>query len=337
MNSLLPQEYVIQKFYQYAGFAKHKKASNTYNGSCNICKEGKSWQKKKRLYYIPSKNLICCHNCNKTWSTINWIIESSGLSYSEVLEEASKYDFTSFEIPNEVVIRPESETLPVDSINLFDKQQVNYFINNKVVKDALTLIKNRRLDTAINKPKALYISLKDFIHKNRLIIPFYDYKGKIVWYQSRAMYKRDEVDRPKYMSKLNSERSVFGLDKINEQLDYLFIFEGPIDSMFVKNGLAMCGISMSETQEEQMKRYKLYQKIWILDNQLKENEDVRYQTNKLIEQGERVFFWPKKYNTIKDINELCVKVGKDSIKPEFFIDNSYEGSIALGKSFEALQ
>lgn len=330
----IPTEYVIAKFYQYAGFVKYKKGSGVYNGACNICREGNSWGKKKRLNYIVNKGIIHCFNCNKTWSPINYIKESSGLSYEEIMKEASGYNFSTFDLQqntDQKFERPESSTLPLDSINLFDEQQINYYIKNKVVNDALIFIKNRRLDTAINRPKALYISLKDFIHKNRLVIPHYDHKGKILWYQSRAIYKKDEIDRPKYMSKLNSTRSVFGIDKINEQLDYLFIFEGAIDSMFVKNGLAMGGLSMSEIQEEQMKRYRLYQKIWVLDNQLDDNKDVKTQVTKLLECGERVFFWPKKFKGIKDINELCVKIRKDDIKPEFFVNNSYEGSIGLSK------
>ena len=65
-EKMLPQEYIIGKFYQYAGYPKHKKASNTYQGGCPSCKEGKSWNKKSRLNYIPNKGFIHCFNCNKT-------------------------------------------------------------------------------------------------------------------------------------------------------------------------------------------------------------------------------------------------------------------------------
>ena len=331
MSRLIPSEYVIAKFYEYAGFPKYKKGSGVYNGCCPICREGKSWGKKHRLFYIPDKDLVCCHNCNKNWTPVNWIMESSGLTFKEIMEESGEYDFSSMDLEDDTFERPESETLPLDSINLFDSQQIEYFIDNQVIKDALKLVRDRRLNTAINRPKALYLSLKDFIHKNRLVIPFSDHTGKIVWYQSRSIYKKDEKDRPKYMSKLNSERSVYGLENIRDDEDYLFIFEGPIDSMFFKNGLAIGGISMSNTQEEQMKRYRLYQKIWVLDNDARDNDNVKNQMSNLLDKGERVFFWPKKYCGIKDVNELCVKVRKDSIRPSFFIENSYEGLEGVNK------
>lgn len=331
MNQVLPAEYIQSKFYELAGFPKFIKGSGDYRASCPTCREGKSWGKKRRLNYVPDKGFIHCFNCNKTWNPINWIIEQSGLTFQEVMEESKDYDFSTFELTDEKFVRPESETLPQDSINLFDKQQVTYFIDEPVIKDCLKLIRERRLNTAVNRPKALYVSLKDFIHKNRLVLPFYDYRGKVAWYQTRAMYAKDEKDRPKYMSKLNSERSVFGLDKINGQIDYIFIFEGPIDSMFVKNGVAMGGISMSDKQQEQMSRFSLHEKIWVLDNEFHSNKDVKRQATKLVEAGERVFFWPRKYRGLKDVNELCVKVGKDSIRPEFFVENSFQGLEALNK------
>jgi len=141
MNRLLPSEYVMSKFYQLAGFVRYKKSSGIYEGCCPTCREGKSWGKKRRLYYIPDKDLICCKNCSRNWSPVNWVKELSGLTFHEVMEEAKDYDFASFEIKDEKFVRPKSEALPVDSINLFDQQQVNYYIKEKVVIDALKIIK----------------------------------------------------------------------------------------------------------------------------------------------------------------------------------------------------
>ena len=89
----LPNEYIVAKFYEFAGFPKHIKGSGDYRGSCPSCREGSSWGKKRRLNYIPDKNIIHCFNCNKTWTPINWIMERSGLEYNAVLEEAMDYNF----------------------------------------------------------------------------------------------------------------------------------------------------------------------------------------------------------------------------------------------------
>ena len=81
----IPEEYIIQKFYQYAGYPKYTKSTNTYTGGCPICREGSSWGRKSRAYYIPKNNAICCHNCGWYSKTLNWIIEVSGLTYNDCL------------------------------------------------------------------------------------------------------------------------------------------------------------------------------------------------------------------------------------------------------------
>jgi hypothetical protein len=333
MNNIkLPQTYIIQKFYQYAGFPKYKKSANVYNGCCIACREGKSWGRKKRLFYIPKKDLLYCQNCGRSWSPINWIKEFSGMSFNEIMNDANNFNSDIFEEPKQEanIQRTKTGTLPEDSINLSDEQQLSYYKNNKIVQDALNFIKRRRLNTLINKPPTYYISLKDFVHKNRLCIPFYDQKGKINFYQTRAIYKSDELQRPKYLSKMNADKTIFGLNNISPEIDYLFIFEGPIDSMAVKNGIAMGGIHLNELQTKEIKPYNLYTKIWILDNQL-DNPDVLKKMNDLIERSERVFIWPKKFVDYKDVNEICEKLELDQISPKFFIENSYTGVEALIK------
>lgn len=320
----LPEQYIINKFYQYSANVKFHNSSNSYRGCCPCCKEGTSWGIKTRLNYYVNENFLLCYNCNKTWSPLNWIKEISGMSVKEILQESLEYDHVSI-INNEIEPKkPKSnQVLPHDSINLFDEIQMKYYADNYVIQDALDLIKTRRLDTAINKCQPLYISLTDYIHKNRLCIPFRDPDNKIRFFQTRALYKRDE-DIAKYLSKLNSDKTIYGLNNIDEKLEYLFILEGPIDAFFIKNGVSMAGLKISDHQKELLERYFLYKRIWILDNQL-ENEEVVEKNLELIEQGETVFVWPKNYKPFKDLNEICCKLKIDKIDPNFIIKNSYEG------------
>jgi hypothetical protein len=83
----LPETYILNKFYAYSGEPEFKKFDNTYNAGCPICKEGKSWGSKKRLYFYPTSNTFYCFNCSRNWSALNWILEVSGLSKEEVFSE----------------------------------------------------------------------------------------------------------------------------------------------------------------------------------------------------------------------------------------------------------
>ena len=316
----LPVELIEKYFFKYSSnVTKH--ANGVLNGKCPICREGTSWNSKKRLYFMPNKEIITCHNCAKNWYPINWIKTVSGLTYKEIFNESLNYDLY-YEEPNEQPKHINTQILPYDSINLFDPIQIKYYDDNMVIKDALNLIKKRRLDSAINKVP-LYISLKDFVHKNRLCIPFYGANNKITFFQTRAMYPEDEKIA-KYLSKSNSDKTVFGLQTINTNLDYLFITEGPIDSMFIENGISFAGLKISEKQKELLTPFFLYNKIWILDNQLENNEVLEKNLN-LIEDGETIFIWPKKYKAFKDFNELCCKTNLNYISPNFVINNSFSG------------
>jgi len=329
---LIPQEYILQKFYQYAGTPKFKRASNTYIAGCPICHEGKSWGKKRRCIYIVDKNAVCCHNCGWYSDTVKWIQEVSGLSFNEIVQEARNYDIIPLEVlsvEDKPKIQKPTESLPIDSINLFDPNQVSYFKDNEVVRDALDLIKKRKIDTAINRPDSIYVSLKDKTHKNRIIIPFYNEENEIIFYQSRIIYKEDLRFYPKYLSKINGEKSLYNANKISADLDYIFIFEGPIDSFFVRNGTAVAGIqenssnNFTNLQDAQLASFRFHKKIWVLDNQWLDNAG-KNKTQKLIESGETVFVWPEKYSkSYKDINEMCEAKNLSEIEPSFFINNAY--------------
>ena len=329
---LIPREYILQKFYQFAGYPQYKKHSNTYIAGCPICREGRSWGKKRRCIYIVEDNAVCCHNCGWYSDAIKWIQEVSGQSFNEILNESREFDILPLDVlsdKTEPIIRKLVEDLPKDSINLFDSKQVEFYSDNQVVQDALSLIKRRRIDRAINRPETLWLSLNDHTHKNRVVIPFYNENNNIIFYQSRALYDRDLRLYPKYLSKINGEKSLYNINKITSDIDYIFIFEGPIDSFFIKNGTAVAGIQensnamFSKLQEMQLNTFKFHKKIWVLDNQWVDNAS-RNKTNKLIESGECVFIWPenlgKKY---KDMNDLCIDQEKDSLDIDFIVSNSF--------------
>ena len=322
----LPEEYIVQKFYQYTGSPRHNSFVRTYQGSCALCREGKSWGRKRRCYYIVKKDLIYCHNCGWSGNSIKWIQEVSGLSFKEISEEVRDYEILPLEDTKAVV--KSSATLPQDCINILDRKQISFYDQDEIVCHITSFIKKRNLFSARYRPKTLWVSLVDYTHKNRLIIPFYNEDGQIVFYQSRSVFSSQT---PKYLSKRNSQASLFNLDNVDCDLDKLFIFEGPIDACFVKNGISITGIQensnkcFSGKQEEQLLRYKLLDKIWVLDSQWQDSASNK-KTHRLIDQDNTVFIWPEKYGRqFKDFNEMAVGLGINEIPYTFILDNSYTG------------
>lgn len=330
----LPSDYVSQYVYQYAGYVKEKK-NGMLQGGCPICHEGDSWQKSARFYYNPNlegeRNTCYCHNCGHSSNSVSFIMTLTGMTFKEVMMESKDYDVIPRDInyddfEKQFDHKTETEDLPLNSINLFDKNQLNYYKDNEVVRLAVHYIVSRKINKSPNKPKALYLSLDDYTHKNRLIIPYYE-NGKIIWYQSRKLL---DDDSPKYLSKVNSERSLYNLDNIDEDIPYLFIFEGAIDSMFVKNGTCLSGITengefvLTERQEKQLSRFPFHEKVWIMDSPYLDAA-ARKKSSMLFHRGEKVFQWPEKVgNVCKDFNDIIMKSNKKEIPQEFILGNLME-------------
>jgi hypothetical protein len=328
---VIPEQYVVNVLYENIYKISYNKYNKSYNGCCPICKEGNSWGKKKRFYYIPDKELAYCHNCGYSKKALTFITEVTNKSLHQIINEVKEFDIEILPIEEPIEVKKViDKSLPEDCINLSDISQIEYYKDNAVVKTALQLIKDRKLDKGINKPKTFYLSLKDVVHKNRLILPFYDENDDIIFYQSRGLTKKDLFERPKYLSKVGAERSLYGMQNINSNLDNVFIFEGPIDSYFVENGLATCGITersdkmFTSLQKEQINKLNLYEKVYVLDNQYCDKAALS-KSIILADNNEKVFIWPKELKRFKDFNDLCVAGNKDKIKPEFILKNTHSG------------
>ena len=145
---------------------------------------------------------------------------------------------------------------------------------------------------------------------HKLVIPLRDNDKKLFGVQLRAL---DKDDSPKYQTILfRDQDKLYGLDRINTDNDVVFV-EGPLDSLFLNNSLAMCGSSMDLT------KYKTLG-IIALDNEPR-NAQIVSKMKKFIEDGFRVVIWPDHVKE-KDINDM-VLAGYD---PEQIINQSvYSG------------
>lgn len=328
----LNQEFLIETFFSYCKRPLFKKYQNVFNAECPVCKEGKSSGRSRRLFFFPLKNYLYCHNCSKSWKPFEWVKEVTSLTVPEILKKNKQKSQITSEQP--LVVVPTNtqeavsivlEDLPQDSIDLTDTAQLNFYQDNEVVKLAAKYCCERRLISAVNTCHKFYISLTDKVHKNRLIIPFF-VNGKISCYQSRAL---DKKQFPKYLTKFG-EKDVFGLDNINSEIPYVFIFEGPIDSMFVQNGVAIASLTATEHQHKQLTALIGYELIYVFDND-ENNQQTSNKIEKHIKDGKTVFIWPTEFNNFKDFNEVCCKLQIDEVPWNFVVKNSHKGPSALLK------
>lgn len=151
---------------------------------------------------------------------------------------------------------------------------------------------------------------------HKIVIPLRDKDKKLFGVQLRALEKNDA---PKYQTILfREEDKLFGQDRIDESKDICFV-EGPFDSLFLKNSLAMCGSSMDLT------KYRTHG-IIVLDNEPRNSQTVS-KMKKYLENGFRVVIWPDSVKE-KDINDMVIK-GHDPKK--IISQNIFQGLTGIIK------
>jgi len=327
----LQEDYIISVIYGNTKRPKYQKSNRTYNFECPICNEGKSAGKKRRGFYIPAQDIIHCHNCEWHSRPLKWIQRVTNNTFTEICSENSEFIGTADSAINyynrtntDTSSESRALSLPIDSINLLRSSEVEFYKDNPVVRKGLEYITSRRITSAKYRPRAVYISIKDKIYPNSICFPFFNINNKISFFQVREL---DPNAKAKYRSAL-TDKTLYNINKIDSDFLYIFLFEGPIDAMFIKNSVGLAGKSLSAKQESQLNMFPLHKQIWCLDNQRIDTAS-RELTRKLLKRGENVFIWPKKYEQFKDVNELCCEYGLDEISPSFIIDNTYSSEMQL--------
>ena len=127
----------------------------------------------------------------------------------------------------------------------------------------------------------------------RLVIPFFDSSNNIIGFQGRSF---DPKDLCKYITiKLKGvEDLIYGQERINNR-KRKYCVEGPLDSLFLPNCMAMAGIKFNVFDLDT---------IIVLDNE-KRNKEIVNSLQKFITNGYSVCIWPDGIRG-KDINDMIL-------------------------------
>ena len=129
----------------------------------------------------------------------------------------------------------------------------------------------------------------------RIIIPMYDVSKNLIGFQGRSLTHNSV----KYITVMLDDEApkLYGLESIDENKP-IYIVEGPFDSTFVENGVAMCGADVD------VGSFGWSDYIWVLDNEPR-NREIVNRVAKLIDRGEKVVIWPNQIIE-KDINDMVL-------------------------------
>ena len=151
--------------------------------------------------------------------------------------------------------------------------------------------------------------------KPRLILPFIDKEGKVFGFQGRAFDKNSI----RYITIMldDTKPKIFGLERVNFDKKY-YVLEGPIDSLFLTNAVAMAGADGNANGLE-----TLANAVFVFDNEPR-NKEIVARMEKLIDRGYKVCVWPSGLD-VKDINDMVLS-GLSAADVELMIDNNtYSG------------
>ena len=303
-------------------FSKFKKVKNNlYNFRCPICGDSKKNRNKARgyLYQVKNNTNFKCHNCGVNISFNNFLKDLDPVMHKQYTFEKFKEGHTGknfvTETPEEVFkkidLKPEfKKKIKIDLPSAFDVNVSRSYLNARAIfegefyyaenfKEFINTIKPDTFEEAYVK-----------YGEERVIIPLVR-DGELIGVQGRAL----SSNPIKYLTIMFDEDApkIYGLDNIRRDAP-VYVTEGPFDSTFVPNSIAMCGADVD------LSGWGIGNPVYVYDNEPRNSEIVRRIENAISTQ-QSVVIWPSNIQE-KDINDM-VLAGHD-VK-NVIQSNTYQG------------
>ena len=287
-----------------------KKKDYLYNFRCPYCGDSKKNKNRARGFFFRMKAdmVFKCHNCGVGRTLTNFLKDIDMNLHDQYVMEKFKNGLTGkgtttpnpkFEFEKPVFRKPEN-TINLKKISeLNTTHPARQYLENRKIKDLDKLFYCPKFKEWTNKISQTQVFDDLKIDGPRIIIPLKDKDGTMFGFQGRSISPRDKL---RYITIMldESKPKIYGLDTINSNED-VYVTEGPFDSHFLTNSIAMCGSDVNLSSLD-------YQFIYAFDNEPRNREIVaRIETT--IERGDKVVIFPGDVQE-KDINDM-VLAGRD--------------------------
>ena len=270
--------------------------SDLYNFRCPICGDSKKNKSKMRgyLYAMKADVNFKCHNCgaSMTFSSFikhldpvihkQYVFErfKQGTTGRATVVEEPKFHFETPKFKTKIKLPKASENPSADGYLTARKLDSTQFYYAEQFKKFVNTLKPTFEDTKYDE--------------ERIIIPLY-YEKNLIGLQGRSL----GPSKVKYITVMINDDApkIYGLDNIRKDAP-VYITEGPFDSTFIRNSIAMCGADAN------VDRWGISNPVWIYDNEPRNIEIVRRIGN-TIDSGDSIVIWPNNIDD-KDINDMVM-------------------------------
>jgi len=300
-----------------------RKSDNTYNCRCPICGDSQSNKAKTRGYIYEKKGnmMYYCHNCGASMSLGSFIKTIDPNLFKEYTQEqfiekygstgkltTPKPDITKIAIPHFIKFSPLKKLKKISQLDhmhpakrYVDKRKIpsrlqyKLFYAPKFKQWVNTFVPGKFADEAVDEP--------------RLIIPFLDQQGNFFGLQGRAF----GPNNVRYITIIvdDTKPKIFGLDTVDTSKT-IYVTEGPIDSMFLDNAIAMAGADLDTSWLVNKDRL-----VMVYDNEPR-NKDIVKRIQNAVDKGFKVCIWPHDLPH-KDVNDMVMD-GMSSTEIKTMID-----------------
>ena len=291
--------------------------ADLYNFRCPICGDSQKNKSKTRgyLYAIKANVNYKCHNCGASMSLNNFIKHIDPVIAKQYAFEKFKDGHTGRNFVTEEPI------FQFEAPKFKQKLDLPKASDNAIAK---LYLEKRKLNPTkfyyADKFKAWSNTLKETFDsveydEPRIIIPLF-YKDNLVGFQGRSL----GPNKVKYITVMISDSApkIYGLDEIKTNSS-VYITEGPFDSTFIKNSVAMCGA------DADVRKWGISDPVWIYDNEPRNVEIVKRISN-TISKGDKIVIWPS--NIVeKDINDMVMSGHNVQELVELNIYNGLEANL----------
>ena len=270
--------------------------SNLFNFRCPICGDSKKNKSKTRgyIYGVKQNTNFKCHNCGASMSFNNFLKQVDPVVQKQYTMGKFKDGFTG---RNFVIEEPEFKfeapkfkrklKLPKASENPTSE---GYLIARKLDPSQFYYAENFKKFTNTLKP-----TFESERHdEERIVIPLY-YQKNLIGFQGRSI----GPSKVKYITVMLDDDApkIYGLDNIRTDAP-VYVTEGPFDSTFIRNSIAMCGA------DADVSRWGISNPVYVYDNEPR-NREITNRISKTIDAGHSVVIWPESIDD-KDINDMVM-------------------------------
>ena len=282
--------------------------ANGANFSCPVCGDSQKNETKARGYLFEKENLYqyFCHNCSFSAKFSFFLKTINPVLHTEYVKELFLDSKRTESIMKTKPLKPK----PIPSDRPRASSVVNALSIEKLSREhsARIYIERRKIPDKYHKELFYTEEFGNWVRKNyapnykggndeRIIIPFYNGKKKLVAFQGRALSGNTKL---RYITiKLNEKApKIYNYDKVDVSRR-IYIVEGPIDAMFLPNAIAAAGSDVSKALDSLG-----YDFVFVADREPRNPEIVKKVSN-MIDRKYKVALLPESMHG-KDINDYIL-------------------------------